>query len=513
MSAMATFRLLAFVATIALAADVNAQPAPQFGEVRDGLYLARHGEQTSLIFAAPEGILIADPFGLSGARWLRDEVASRFPGRPVRYVLYTSSLFERNAGVVEFPAATVVAHSRLNGAIVTAAQSLPATIATLDRNGDERIAPTEWAGSDIATRVPGIDANKDGVLTSREVFRIVRLARTTFRDRITLSIGTAPIEVFNPRGDRSAPALFFPRQRAVYLSTTRPFNPQGFSFGGANPRDVMVWLRALATLPFDTIITGRGETLTRSAFDEVVRFAEDVFSTSVEAYTRGATVQRAAASPNLQRYAGTSLDTRRVTIEAIFRSLRVTRTELQAAGLARWMQPNPLYCEAYDTCVSGGEIAGASGGLRLAMSRTGFIIEAAIDDQFAAERQGFFDDEAYAQRLSRGSLLFRYGSNRPTSRSIELLAGPTVLLADTRGLTRVKQAVAPIGGRHPIAERKIAVAATAGANFVLPLASAISVVVPIRATVVPNELTVRWPGRVDVSGGLGLSVRLTQRVR
>ena len=511
---MAAVRLILCVAAIAIADDVYGQTGPQFSQVREGLYLARYGDQTSIVFVAPEGIALANPLSVSGGLWLRDQLAARFPGRPVRYIIYTSGAFERIAGAAAFPQATVVAHAQLNAEIVSAARTLPATVAAHDRNGDGRLDRSEWAGSDMAASLSAADINKDGILTSREAWRLGRFAHTHFRERITLTIGGSRIEVTSPGDTASSPALFFPEQRAAYISTAHVLGPSGLQFGDANPREVLAWLRIVAAWPFDMLVTDRGETVSRAAFDDMLRAAEHVYATAIEAYARGASAAGAATSPSLQRDAGKAPEADRLAnMEAIFRVMRVTRTELQAAGLVRWMQPNRAYCEGYDTCVSGGEVTGGSGGLRIAMSRTGVILEAAFDDQFLSERQGFFDDEAYAQRIGRGSLLFRYGSNRPTSRSIELLAGPTVLVADRRGLMRVKQAVAPFGGRHQISEREIVVAPTVGVNLVLPLSRAISVIVPIRATVIAHQSAARWPGRIDAHAGLGFSVRMTQRVR
>ena len=134
-------------------------------------------------------------------------------------------------------------------------------------------------------------------------------------------------------------------------------------------------------------------------------------------------------------------------------------------------------------------------------------------DQFTTQRQGELDDEVYAQRSSRGSFLLRAGTSRPTALSIDLLVGPTIIVASTSGVTRVKEAVPPFGGRHPFSERTTQLAITAGVNVVLPLTRAISVIVPLRATALPSDPPQRWPGRFDAHGGIGLSIRLAQSVK
>jgi hypothetical protein len=207
------------------------------------------------------------------------------------------------------------------------------------------------------------------------------------------------------------------------------------------------------------------------------------------------------------------VDARRLAnIDAMFRSFRVTRTEVHAAAIARVMSANDAYCAGFDTCVSGGRIMGGSGGMRLAMSRVGAVLEVTLGEQFVSQRESGAEDDAFAQRSSRGSLLFRFGPTRPTARTLDLLAGATLIVTDTRGVTRVKQALAPIGGRHPFSERRTAIAFTTGANFIVPVTRVISVVVPVRMTALVSAPPARSAGRFDVQAGVGFSVRTTQRV-
>jgi hypothetical protein len=507
-------RVILVLSAMALARTASGQPAPQLSTVRDDLYLARHGEQAALVLVAPDGILIADPLGLSGGPWLRDQVASRFPGKPVRYVVYMSPRFERSAGGAAFPTAAIVGQAQLNAAVVGLARTFPPTVAPLDQNRNARLERGEWGGSVLAAW-PSADSNKDGVLTPREVWRIMPFAKTIFRDRTTLAIGGTRVEVLNPGNDHSSPALYFADQRTVYISTAHAFGPNGLRFADAEPRDVLAWLDALAALPFDTIVTDAGEQLDRRRFDEVRRFAADLRAAAIDNYPRRRSAARAAAAPGLQKYDGTPLAAQRHgNLEALFRSLRVTRVELQGAAVARWMQPNDAYCEGYDPCVSGGEIAGGTAALRVAMSRVGFVVEASFAEQFLASRDSTLDDEAYAQRTTRAAMLFRYGAKRPAATSFELVAGPSITFADTRGVQRIKQAVAPFGGRHSINERTITWGVTAGVNVVLPLSQSISLFVPIRATALPQvEVAERRPGRFDLQGGIGLGIKLAQSVR
>ncbi len=63
--------------------------------VRGSLFRARDGARTTLFLVTPEGILLTDPLNVEFARWLKSELDTRFPGQPVRYVVYSASTQRR----------------------------------------------------------------------------------------------------------------------------------------------------------------------------------------------------------------------------------------------------------------------------------------------------------------------------------------------------------------------------------------------------------------------------------
>jgi hypothetical protein len=269
------------------------------------------------------------------------------------------------------------------------------------------------------------------------------------------------------------------------------------------PDGLIAWLRAILEVPFDTAVTGRGDLLTRADVESLASEAEDLRTRATDAYTRGLSAEAATATT------GPST----ANMAAIFDSLRATRTELQGAAFVRWMSTDGHYCAGYDTCPGPGHITGGSAGLRVTSARLGAVLELSWADQSYIRRDGEFDGEALAQRSSRASFLFRYGAARPSARSMDLVLGPTVVLTDTEGVTHVKEAVAPIGGRHPFSARYWTVAVTAGATFVAPVTRAMSVIVPVRVTTYLTPPNPNGLGGVDVQAGLGLAFRVTQRVR
>jgi hypothetical protein len=235
---------------------------------------------------------------------------------------------------------------------------------------------------------------------------------------------------------------------------------------------------------------------------------------SLEVLDAGLSVSQAAAVHALDNFSGTSPDAARsANIAAIYDSLQVRRTDIQAAALVRRTSRNGDYCASYDSCESGGQVPAGSIGVRIAMSRVGVVAEVEIGGQFTSHRESDAYDDAFAHRRSRGSLLLRYVGIRPTERSYDLLAGATLTVADTRGVSRLKHGFAPLAGRHPIAERSTTLGFTAGISAVFPITHAVSVILPVRVTFTPSTPLATWPGRLDAQGGIGLSFGAAQRVR
>ena len=496
------------------ALDASAQSAPTLTPVRGGVFRFQDGRQNGVVFVTPDALLVVDPLGVSAGRWLRGELETRFPGRTIAYLVYTSEVFERIAGASAFPKITPVAHRSFNTELLKS-RLLPVSLAALDVNRDGQLQSEEWTGADAAPLLNTVDANKDGSVTPREVRRIVPLPDRAFRDRLAITVGGIEVEIVNPGSAFATPALFFHDERVLYVGGHPAFAAEGFGFGVARAHEMVEWFRGISQLKFDTVIAGSGEPITRDEFDTVRRYVEDLTRTAINGYVRGWSTERTAAAAPMPQYSGSRVDARRsMVIGEFFDSARVSRIEIQGAAFARAIRPNGAYCEGYDPCGIPERIIGGSGALRMTKSTIGFVVEAAFAEQYISQREGALEDEAFAQLSARGSLLFRVGRTRPSSFSIDLLAGPTFVFYDTVGVTRVKQAVAPRGGRHPFTERKTDMAGTVGINVVEPFSRVVSLYLPMRVTWLgaPSGGE-RRPDRLDVQAGVGFGIRLKQSIR
>ena len=206
---------LRFVFAALVATSAYAQPAREITPIAGGLYRLQENGQVTVFLVTPDEILVADPLTMGAGRWLRGELGSRFPKRPVR-VVYTSHVFERVAGAAAFKDASGIAGPWMfNSRLRRAALSLPVSVAPLDRNGNGRLEQNEWSTDDVGRELAPSDSNKDGVITASELAAAIPFARATFRDGTMLPVGLVDVEVINP-GDEGTPALFFPNERVVY---------------------------------------------------------------------------------------------------------------------------------------------------------------------------------------------------------------------------------------------------------------------------------------------------------
>jgi hypothetical protein len=508
--------ILSIVVFVSLIAphDVAAQSAPTLTPVRGRVFRFQDGPQNGVVFVTPDALLVVDPLGVSAGRWLRGELETRFPGRTIAYLVYTSDVFERIAGASAFPKIPPIAHRAFNTELLNS-RLLPVSLAALDVNRDGTLQPDEWTGTDAAPLLNAADANKDRSVTPREVRNIVPLPDRAFRDRLAITVGGIEVEIVNPGSAFATPALFFRDERVLYVGGHPAFAAEGFGFGAARVDEMAEWFRGISQLKFDTVITGSGEPMTRDEFDMVRRYGEDLTRTAINGYDRGWSRERTAAAAPMPQYSGRRVDARRsAVIGNVFDSARVSRIEIQGAAFARAMRPSRAYCEGYNPCGIPERIIGGSGALRMTKSTIGFVLEAAFAEQYISQREGVLEDEAFAQRASRGSLLFRVGRTRPSSFSIDLLMGPTFVFYDTVGLTRVKQAVAPRGGRHPFTERTTNMVGTVGIDVIAPFSRAVSLYLPVRATWLGAPSSVeRRPDRLDVQAGVGFGIRLKQSIR
>jgi Metallo-beta-lactamase superfamily len=218
---------LVALALLGLAAGASAQPPNvpddhQLSErfVDRPVRLARHR-----VPRHRDGIVLADPLGVKAATWLRDELAVRFPGRPVRWIVHTHHHFDRAAGAAGFSdTAQTVAHREFNRQLERTRSS---------------------AGfADVRPALRSFDA----------------------RDRILLGGRTVDV-IYTDRGHSpDMSVLHFSGERVVFAADHPDVAAVPFTFGISSAHQVAEWLAAVAPLDFDVMLSGEGERSRRRRF-------------------------------------------------------------------------------------------------------------------------------------------------------------------------------------------------------------------------------------------------------
>ena len=112
--------LLAALLSLTLApAFAQDSPRRAITHIAGDLYRFQNNFHYSVFLVTDEGILVTDPINADAARWLKRQLAERFPDRPIRYLVYSHDHADHIAGGEVFAdQAIVVAHRQARADII-----------------------------------------------------------------------------------------------------------------------------------------------------------------------------------------------------------------------------------------------------------------------------------------------------------------------------------------------------------------------------------------------------------
>jgi glyoxylase-like metal-dependent hydrolase (beta-lactamase superfamily II) len=287
-----------------------AAPMRTITQVRGDLFKVQSGAgvaAVTMFLVTPEGIILADPLNPEFASWLKGELASRFPGRPVRYVINSHYHWDHARGGGMFAdTARYVAHANMprNLALPVGQARPPGD--TEDTNNDGRLTREE---SQTATRAnfDRFDGNGDGFLTQDEITIDIRRPDITFTgDRYTVTLGGKRVELIHAKGRHTNDLvdIYFPDERVLFTGDYVWVNRLccNFAFDRLPMSTWIDSIRALESLDFDIVIGSHFDQGSKADVVLFRQYLEDLMASVQAGIKEGKSVEELQKTISLEKY-------------------------------------------------------------------------------------------------------------------------------------------------------------------------------------------------------------------
>jgi glyoxylase-like metal-dependent hydrolase (beta-lactamase superfamily II) len=264
-------------------AEANAQTDDRsITKIAGDLYRFQNRFHYSVFLVTREGILVTDPINADAAKWLEAELAKRFPGVPIRYLVYSHSHADHIAGGEVFAdTATVVAHERAKQRIV-------------------------------AEQVP--------TATPQE----------TLSDRKTLQLGGKRVELIfhGPSHSDNLIVMHFPGERTVFAVDIVAVKRLPYQdFPDADMAGWIATLKALEAMDFDILAPGHGALGGKADLADHRRYLETLRDQVKAGMAAGKSVDELKQTVTMSDYAswGMYKEWREANVAGMYRLLQTSR--------------------------------------------------------------------------------------------------------------------------------------------------------------------------------------------
>jgi glyoxylase-like metal-dependent hydrolase (beta-lactamase superfamily II) len=331
-------------------AFAQAPPAPRREIIRitDDLYRANDSIWYSLFLVTPDGILLVDPLNTSFAQWLKAQLDQRFPGVPVRYVIYSHSHWDHiEGGAVFADTARFVAQEGVLRNMDGRIPHMPGGM--IDRNNDGTFERDEIVGP--FEDHPGIcgmpesffqshDRNHDGHMTPAEYYAEVRPPDIVYSERMEIKLGGKTIKLIYPGKNHAddGTVVLFSDERVAFsadfpadalVGTTLRSLPS--ACGNFDNHPLAEWIqsfRKIEELDFDRLAGGHGSGLfTKADVAEARRYFEDLVAAVAGGMAQGKSLEQMKRTLLLEKYKDWKFygRLREDNIEAAYLNLKIYR--------------------------------------------------------------------------------------------------------------------------------------------------------------------------------------------
>jgi glyoxylase-like metal-dependent hydrolase (beta-lactamase superfamily II) len=279
-------------------------------QVRGDLYKIASGPGVAAVtvfLVTADGIVLADPLSPEFAAWLKAELATRFPGKPVRYVLESHYHWDHARGGGMFAdTAKFIGHANMPKNLELPLNQARPPGDTDDVNGDGRMTREE-AQTGTRANFDRFDGNGDGFLTREEINADIRRPDITFSgDRYTLSTGGKTIELIWAKNRHTDDLfdIYFPAERVLFASDYVWINRLCCNFA-FDRRPITTWIdsiKALEALDFDIVINSHWTAGTKADLVRFREYLEDLQSQVQAGISAGRSLEQIEKAVDLSKY-------------------------------------------------------------------------------------------------------------------------------------------------------------------------------------------------------------------
>jgi len=299
------------LATPSLAqAPATAAPQRTITQVRGDLYKVQSGpgvQPVTVVLVTPEGIVMTDPLNPEFSAWLKGELAARFPGKPVRYVLQTHYHWDHARGGAVFDTAKVVAHEEMTRNLARPIREARPPGDTDDLDGDDRLTREE-AQTGTRAQFDRLDANHDGFLTQAEMAADIRRPDITFKDRYTVNLGGERVELIHAGGRHTSDLydVYFPAEKVLFAQDYVWINRM-CCISAFDRRPLQTWIdsvKKLEALDFDIIVNSHWDAGTKADVVAFRHYLEDLQAAVSQGIREGKSLEELQRTVTLDKYKG-----------------------------------------------------------------------------------------------------------------------------------------------------------------------------------------------------------------
>jgi glyoxylase-like metal-dependent hydrolase (beta-lactamase superfamily II) len=209
-------------------AGMFAPPGRAITQVKGDLYRANNGGWYVAFLVTPAGIVLVDTISVDFSKWLKAELAARFPGKPVKYVIYSHSHWDHvEGGAVFADTATFIAQEGVLRNMDGRYPMLPGDIVDLNHDGyldvEEMMKPARerpWYCGGFESAITSKDKNGDGRASPAEFFADIVKPDITYVDHMTLRFGGKTLQLVFPGRNHAddGTAVLFTDERVLFTT-------------------------------------------------------------------------------------------------------------------------------------------------------------------------------------------------------------------------------------------------------------------------------------------------------